>query len=209
MNILVDPLPEVVIVGGMEYQINTGFRTSVLFELLVRDKKILDQAKIIGMLKLYYPQEPVDKDEAIKKILWFYNCGKQEEKKEERNKTAKDFRQDKVLYSFEQDAPLIYAAFLAEYGIDLQDIEDLHWWKFSALFDGLSDDRKIRQVMRIRGMDTSGLSTKEIKRINDLKKYYALKDDMTVNSKVALAQRNARMKEYVRRRLEEVNKNHV
>ena len=209
MNILVDPLPDVVIVGGMEYQINTGFRTSVLFELLVRDKKILDQAKIIGMLKLYYPQEPADKDEAIKKILWFYNCGKQEEKKEERNKTAKDFRQDKALYSFEQDAPLIYAAFLAEYGIDLQDIEDLHWWKFSALFDGLSDDRKIRQVMRIRGMDTSGLSTKEIKRINDLKKYYALKDDVTVNSKVALAQRNARMKEYVRRRLEEVNKNHV
>lgn len=209
MNILVDPLPDVVIVGGMEYQINTGFRTSVLFELLVRDKKIPDQAKIIGMLQLYYPQEPADKDEAIKKILWFYNCGKQEEKKEERNKTAKDFRQDKALYSFEQDAPLIYAAFLAEYGIDLQDIEDLHWWKFSALFDGLSDDRKIRQVMRIRGMDTSGLSTKEIKRINDLKKYYALKDDVTVNSKVALAQRNARMKEYVRRRLEEVNKNHV
>lgn len=209
MNILVDPLPEVVIVGGMEYQINTGFRTSVLFELLVRDKKIPDSAKIIGMLKLYYPQEPVDKDEAIKKILWFYNCGKQEEKKEERNKTAKDFRQDKALYSFEQDAPLIYAAFLAEYGIDLQDIEDLHWWKFSALFDGLSDDRKIRQVMRIRGMNTSGLSAKEIKRINDLKKYYALKDDATVNSKVALAQRNARMKEYVRRRLEEVNKNHV
>lgn len=209
MNILVDPLPDVVMVGGMEYQINTGFRTSVLFELLVRDKKIPDQAKIIGMLQLYYPQEPADKDEAIKKILWFYNCGKQEEKKEERNKTAKDFRQDKALYSFEQDAPLIYAAFLAEYGIDLQDIEDLHWWKFSALFDGLSDDRKIRQVMRIRGMDTSGLSTKEIKRINDLKKYYALKDDVTVNSKVALAQRNARMKEYVRRRLEEVNKNHV
>ena len=209
MNIMVDPLPEVVIVGGMEYQINTGFRTSVLFELLVRDKKIPDSAKIIGMLQLYYPQEPADKDEAIKKILWFYNCGKQEEKKEERNKTAKDFRQDKTLYSFEQDAPLIYAAFLAEYGIDLQDIEDLHWWKFSALFDGLSDDRKIRQVMRIRGMDTSGLSTKEIKRINDLKKYYALKDDVTVNSKVALAQRNARMKEYVRRRLEEVNKNHV
>lgn len=209
MNILVDPLPDVVIVGGMEYQINTGFRTSVLFELLVRDKKIPDSAKIIGMLQLYYPQEPADKDEAIKKILWFYNCGKQEEKKEERNKTAKDFRQDKALYSFEQDAPLIYAAFLAEYGIDLQDIEDLHWWKFSALFDGLSDDRKIRQVMRIRGMNTSGLSTKEIKRINDLKKYYALKDDVTVNSKVALAQRNARMKEYVRRRLEEVNKNHV
>lgn len=209
MNILVDPLPDVVIVGGMEYQINTGFRTSVLFELLVRDKKIPDPAKIIGMLQLYYPQEPADKDEAIKKILWFYNCGKQEEKKEERNKTAKDFRQDKALYSFEQDAPLIYAAFLAEYGIDLQDIEDLHWWKFSALFDGLSDDRKIRQVMRIRGMNTSGLSAKEIKRINDLKKYYALKDDATVNSKVALAQRNARMKEYVRRRLEEVNKNHV
>ena len=104
---------------------------------------------------------------------------------------------------------MIYAAFLSEYGIDLQDVEDLHWWKFSALFDALPDDTKIKQVMRIRGMDTSGLKKKEIKRLNDLKKYYALEDEETVDSRVKLAKRNARMKEYVRRRMEEVRGKNV
>lgn len=207
MNILIDRLPESVEIGGVEYRINTGFRTSILFELLVRNKKIPDQGKIYGMLRLYYPRIPADRDEAIRKALWFFYCGKDRKKhKEERNQTAKDFRKNKVLYSFEKDADLIYAAFLSEYGIDLQDIEDMHWWKFSALFDGLSDDQKIRQVMHIRGKSTSGLSRKEVKRINELKKLYALDDEVSVDGRVALAKRNAEMKEYVRRRMEEVKR---
>lgn len=206
MNILVDKLPQSVEIGGVEYQINTGFRTSILFEMLVRNKKIPDQVKISVMLRQYYPAIPPDEDEAIRKILWFFNCGKKKKRQDERNKTAKDFRQEKALYSYEADAPLIYAAFLSEYGMDLQDMEELHWWKFSALFDALPDDTKIRQVMRIRGMSTSGLPKKEIKRINELKKLYALEDEETVDNRVKLAKRNARMKEYVRRRMEEVKR---
>lgn len=209
MSILVDRLPKSVEIGGAEYQINTGFRTSILFEMLIRDKGIPDQVKIGVMLRQYYPVVPPDEDAAIQKILWFFNCGKKKKKPDERNKTAKSFRKDKALYSFEQDAAMIYAAFLSEYEIDLQDVEDLHWWKFSALFDALPDDTKIKQVMRIRGMDTSGLKKKEIKRLNDLKKYYALEDEETVDSRVKLAKRNARMKEYVRRRMEEVRGKNV
>ena len=209
MNILIDSLPETVNIRGVDYRINTGFRTSVLFELLVRDKTIPDQGKIYGMLQLYFPEIPPDHDEAIKKILWFFNCGKEQKKREEpRNQTAKDFQKNKELYSFEKDASLIYAAFLSEYGIDLQDIEDLHWWKFSAMFEGLSENCKIRHVMNIRGMSVSGLSRREKKRINELKKLYALDDEISIDKRVALAKRNAEMKEYVRRRTEEV-KRHV
>ena len=45
MSILVDRLPKSVEIGGAEYQINTGFRTSILFEMLIRDKGIPDQVK--------------------------------------------------------------------------------------------------------------------------------------------------------------------
>lgn len=208
MNILIDRLPEEVEIGGVWYSINTGFRTSILFELMARDKAVPDQYKIEGLLRLYYPEVPPDKDDAIKKALWFYNCGRNiRKKKEERNKTSLSFRKDKVLYSFEKDAPYIYAAFRAQYGIDLQDIEDMHWWKFSAMFDGLKNDHPIRQIMEIRGMSTSGLPKKQIKRVNELKKHYALEDTETVDSKVALAKRNADMKEYVRQRMQEVNQN--
>ena len=75
MSILVDRLPGSVEIGGAEYQINTGFRTSILFEMLVRDKRIPDQVKIGVMLRQYYPVVPPDEDAAIQKILWFFNCG--------------------------------------------------------------------------------------------------------------------------------------
>ena len=42
-----------------------------------------------------------------------------------------------------------------------------------------------------------------------MKKYYALEDEETVDSRVKLAKRNARMKEYVRRRMEEVRGKNV
>lgn len=207
LNILIDRLPETVNIGGVEYPIRTGFRTSVLFELLARDKKIKDEYKIDGLLRLYYPEIPKDGDEAVKKALWFYNCGRSRKKKDEKNRTRKEFQREKVLYSFEKDAPLIYAAFKAQYGIDLQDIEDMHWWKFSAMFDGLTGDHVIRQIMNIRGMNTSEMSKKQIQRINALKEYYSLDDAEPVDSKIALAKRNADMKNYLRKRMQEVKRN--
>lgn len=207
MNILIDRLPETVKIRGVEYPIRTGFRTSVLFELLVRDKKVKDEYKIDGLLRLYYEKMPPDREEAVKQALWFYNCGKEQKKKETKNKTSAAFRKNKALYSFEKDAHLIYAAFKDQYGIDLQDIEDLHWWKFSAMFDGLKNDHPIRQIMEIRGMSTSGMSKKQIQHINTLKEMYSLEDTETVDSKVALAKRNADMKAYLRKRMQEVKLN--
>ena len=207
MNILIDRLPESVEIGGARYPICTGFRTSILFELMARDREIPDDFKIEGLLRLYYENIPPDEDEAIKKALWFYNCGKEIKKKDERNRTSAAFRKNTVLYSFEQDAPYIYAAFKSEYGIDLQDIEDMHWWKFSAMFDGLPDIHKIKKIMEIRGMSTDGMSSKQVRRINELKKHYELEDKTSVDGSVCLAKRNIRMKEYVRRRMQEVEQN--
>ena len=68
MNILIDALPESVVVGGTEYRIETGFRTSILFELLIRDRRIPDHLKLSQMLKLYYPRIPDDEEEAAEKI---------------------------------------------------------------------------------------------------------------------------------------------
>lgn len=202
MNILIDALPESVVVGGTEYRIETGFRTSILFELLIRDRRIPDHLKLSQMLKLYYPRIPDDEEEAAEKILWFYNCGRQ--RGDARNRTAPGFRRGKALYSFEQDAFLIYAAFLSQYGIDLQDVRDMHWWRFAALFEGLSEDQRIKRVMRIRGMDISGLPAEEAKRVRELKQLYALPDEGTADGCVSLARRNTELKEYVRRRLKEV-----
>ena len=52
---------------------------------------------------------------------------------------------------FEQDAGYILASFRQAYGIDLYaERGRLDWRVFIALFNGLPDDTKIREVMKIR-----------------------------------------------------------
>ncbi len=85
--------------------------------------------------------------------------------------------QQKV-FDFEFDGEYIYSSFMEDYGIDLiEQRGKLHWKKFLALFQGLSEKTKIREVMKIRSMEIPQLNRhnrKEIQSIMELKSYYAL-----------------------------------
>ena len=50
---------------------------------------------------------------------------------------------------------MIYSAFLGQYGIDLIDIEYLHWHKFLALLSGVNDGTRLREVMGYRCYEKS------------------------------------------------------
>lgn len=79
---------------------------------------------------------------------------------------------------FEEDGDYIYASFMQDYGIDLIDEQGrLPWKKFLFLFNGLSADTKIKQVMHIREMEIpeyNGKNQKHRQEIMELKSYYAL-----------------------------------
>lgn len=79
---------------------------------------------------------------------------------------------------FEKDAEYIYASFMSDYGIDLIEQQGkLSWRKFIYLFQGLTDACKIKEVMRIRGMDVpkpTKYNQDRIRSILELKSYYAL-----------------------------------
>ncbi len=65
---------------------------------------------------------------------------------------------------------------MAQYGIDLTK-DDLHWWLFRALFEGLNDENKICKVMEIRSIDLSKIKDKEQKaHYRRLKRIYRLPD---------------------------------
>lgn len=87
-------------------------------------------------------------------------------------------RKNMRVLDFEYDGEYIYSSFMLDYGIDLIDEQGrLPWKKFIALFQGLSENTKIREVMRIRSMDIpnpTGKNGKQIQEIMDLKSYYAL-----------------------------------
>lgn len=64
-NIILDVLPETVEIDGAEYRINSDFRISILFELLMQDDEVGKRQKLIQGLKLYYPEIPQNMTEAV------------------------------------------------------------------------------------------------------------------------------------------------
>jgi len=90
----------------------------------------------------------------------------------------------KRIYDFEYDAPYIYAAFLAQYRIDLQR-DMLHWWQFAALFKALGEDNQIVKIMGYRGMDLSKIKDKEQKaQYRKMQKIYALPQPKAVQQEL-------------------------
>lgn len=172
MNLLIDKLPEKVTIGGMEVPIDWDFRTSVRFQEVILDKTLSEEEKILKGLRLYYPTAEDDIyeiEEAIDKMLWFYEQGRIWQPGENTGSGK-----SKQAFSFVYDAPYIYAAFMDQYGIDLQEVRGFHWWKFKALFDSFRDDLLISQIMKYRVTSTSGMDKETASFYRRMKKIYAL-----------------------------------
>ncbi len=116
------------------------------------DAELTDQEKQKLMLDNLYPVIPSDIRGAIERANWFMNCG------DEPIEASSSVR----LYSFEKDANFIFAAFRQTHSIDLQK-ENLHWWKFIALFMDLGQDTTFCQLTALRKRVKSGKATKEEK----------------------------------------------
>ena len=195
MNLLIDELPKYVDISGQEYKINSDFRTSILFELLMQDSGIDDEEKTFIAIRLYYEnEENKDKDfsigvfkDLIEAMMWFYSCGKEkkEEHKEDIQGEAPE-RKNNLIYSFEYDDDYIYSAFLTQYKIDLNDINYLHWWKFRAMMNGLNSDLQLVKIMGYRSIEITGDMSKSEKQFySKMKKIYALPDLRTEEEKEA------------------------
>ena len=175
MNLLVDKLPT-------EYEglkINTNFRSFILFELLMQDNKITTKDKILMSVRLFFKEPPKDVKKAIEGILWFYRCGEDEKVGKGSGETTK-----KQIYSYEYDAKYIYSAFLSQYGLDLNEVDYLHWFKFKALFEGLNEENKICEIMSYRAIDLSKIKDKEErKKYRKLQRQWLLPDNRTKEEK--------------------------
>lgn len=189
MNILIDKLSTIIEnrVGNIEF--NTDFRIGMLFEMLMQDRNIDKKIKVIQAINLYYPhpEQITDFEKAFNDIIWFYTCGKndtninsQDNQEKKIKKKKSNYQKEEKIYDYEYDDGYIYSAFLQQYGIDLQEIKYLHWWKFKALFDSLNKDTKIVEIMGYRAIDLGKIKDKEEKsRYKKLKKIYQLPDMRT------------------------------
>lgn len=174
MNILIDLVPSTLTVDGIEYPIQSDFRTWILFEQLLLDTddefpedEIFQTAKELIFKKA--PPNEFD-EETSEKIQEFYTCGKTQVV----NESSKE-KQSDLIYDYDFDDAYIYAAFLQQYSIDLQTVDYLHWWQFKAMFKALKDDCMIVKIMGYRAIDIDDKMPKEQKIFyHKMKKLYAL-----------------------------------
>lgn len=175
MNLLMNKAPDHVKVSKKNVYLKTDFRTSIRFELLMMNDAKTDEEKLRQALKMYYGEHyfhASEVEEAVNGIIWFYTGGK-ESSKAKKKKNENRSRLSRV-YDYEHDADYIYSAFLQQYNVDLQD-QQLHWWKFKAMFRALTDQCEFVKIMGYRSIEINNNMTKSQKEFyQKMKKIHAL-----------------------------------
>jgi len=187
-NILLDSLPDTVMVDGREFPIYSDFRTGIILEQILDDDTLDGKEQFHAIMQLYFVDEvPENKEGALRAILDFYRCGKKEKKRRRNTKSEQNVPKKKKVYDFMYDDDYVYSAFLTQYGIDLNEIEYLHWWKFMAMFRSLESHNKIIEIIGYRQADLGKIEDKkERARIANLQKLYELPNSQTVEERVAM-----------------------
>ncbi|MFR5739482.1 MAG: bacteriophage Gp15 family protein [Coprococcus sp.] len=174
MSTLTNSFPASVTVNGVEYSIHADFRTVLRCFEIQGQKQELSESELLDMLKLFYNTNQLTATEDhVNKMFWFFSCGREKEKKKFPRKIAGI--NDKQPFDFEEDADLIYAGFMQQYGIDLQE-SNMHWWKFMILLENLGSGTRLQKVMEYRTVDTNNkdMSKKEKDFYKAMQRYYGL-----------------------------------
>lgn len=156
-------LPKTLNIDGIDFPIRTDFRLWIMLPEL-EDLSVLFMGKNPSFMGYF-------SSEAIEKIVEFYHCGKEVERNEDRTNVL----------DFKIDENLIYAAFKQAYNMDLYDLEqeELHWYKFKALLDGLPPNTTLSKVIEIRAYDGDDPGYKK------LRDKFALPEKLTEEQEVA------------------------
>ena len=84
-------------------------------------------------------------------------------------------------YDYDQD--YIVGAFQQLYGIDLT-VENIHWWRFKMLFNSLTKETKLVEIMGYRSMEINPKWDESHRKFyQDMKILYALPDNRTEEEK--------------------------
>lgn len=162
MNILLTKFPDYIEINSQKYKIKTDYRNWILFEMtLFNDSS--NEEKLSQMVGMMIDKPTIlTEDDLIcftEALLLFFNCG--ENQKEIKKGNAKVT--PKKVYSFEKDQYYIYVDFLRYYKIDLNIVEDLHWWKFRQMLFELPDESKFKKVVMYRTVPITSHMSKEQK----------------------------------------------
>src|SRR5690625_1601397 len=181
------PLVDTVEINGKTYELDMAFDNILRLFDLIQDKEIDDITKInTGLIMLINdPLDDYDTQEKAEIFIELFNEVLGESKKKQLvdldgNPMPDISEDDKKAFDLAQDAEYIYASFMHTYQIDLFEMQGkLHWKKFKALLNGLSEDSIFSRIVGIRTAELpSGKGMqKERERLRKLKQKFALEED--------------------------------
>ena len=183
--------PEYIETNSKQYKINTDFRVALACFEALEDDEINDVARMNAIISLLLgvekdgeieiPQLTTEEsNKTIELLIKYLSCGEKEQSTTV-NKRDMDFVQDKQY---------IYASFLTDYNIDLDNTE-MHWWKFCNLLKGLTDKCILSKVRDIRNTDLSEYKdTKTKERIIKAMESVKLKEKKTKEQQDAIDEFN-------------------
>lgn len=174
MSTLTEQFPAELEIAGKRYAIHSDFRTALACDRMIKEtREELTGANLLELLRRFYKKPRVFTKAHIDKMFWFFSCGREKEKRSFPKKIAGI--NNNCPFDFEEDADLIYAGFLQQYGIDLQKSQ-MHWWKFMILLENFGTDTRLSRIMEYRTKDTASkfLSKDEREFYKAMQKYYSL-----------------------------------
>lgn len=159
--------PEYAEINGVEYKIDTDFKTALKCFEIIENETICDTERTLAIIYLLFDFIPENNIEIfLKKAILFLQCG---ETLEEQKQKEKDM-------DFIQDKKYINSSFMSDYHIDLSK-ENLHWWQFIEYLQGLTENSVLSRIRNIRNYDLSTVKDSKTKKdIIEAKKIVALKE---------------------------------
>lgn len=142
MDLTKKDLPNVVWIDGRPFSIYTDFRMWMRFEV---EAGKLQKGEQMDISYLFKNEMPVC---CNLRDLFTFSRPASPLPRNVGGSTA-------ILLDYELDADYIYSAFLGQYGIDLFEVEGLHWHKFLALLKGLKADEMLCRIMGYRAYERS------------------------------------------------------
>lgn len=131
---MIGRLPKSLMVNGIEYEIRTDYRDCLRIFQAMNDPDLSHIEKLEIMYRILYVEPdsiPLDDiEEAIKKAIWFLDCGRQ-------SKDASSIKES--LYDWEHDEQIIFAAVNHVAGKELREEEYVHFWTFISYFHEIGE----------------------------------------------------------------------
>lgn len=180
---LTEELTQSIAYQDREYPIDLSYDNVLRFYQLLDDADFDEGEKIIAAFHIFFDKKVPDDPEFLMNVVKLLGEYVSDSPYGGDTASSQDDQAPIRYFSFQQDAPAIYASFMEQYGIDLIEEQGrLHWDKFKALLDGLGPDTQFRRIVAIRQRTTDGLEGEELAALMEQQQYYRLTDGASVDA---------------------------